>query len=100
VAKTITAPITHFSDWTPFDVFNLTPSSAAIRVGETVELHVTFVDPGIDDADLSVLYPKIQNSTGLLMALQTEAKRLVLYPESMIRTARIRRHQKRPLKTP
>ncbi len=63
VNKTISAPITHFSDWTMFEVMNITPSSATIKVNETADLMVTYVNPRSDDEELAYLTEKVEKIT-------------------------------------
>jgi hypothetical protein len=61
--KIISAPITHFSDWTQFDVMNITPSSATVKVNETTDLMVTYINPGSDDDELAYLTEKVEKIT-------------------------------------
>ena len=58
VGKAISAPITHFSDWTFFESLIINPPAAAIKVNETVDLKVLFVST-VNDAD--ELAPLIKN---------------------------------------
>jgi ZU5 domain-containing protein len=49
VNRVISAPITHFSDWSYWDITHLEPRETSVRVNETVNLRVTYVSPSGDD---------------------------------------------------
>jgi hypothetical protein len=61
--KTISAPIMHFSDWTLFDVMNITPSSAAIRTNKSLNLDVTYVNAKDDNDSVAILLRKVGKIT-------------------------------------
>ena len=61
--KTISVPMLHFSDWTLFDVMNITPSSAAIRTNKSLNLDVTYVNAKDDDEFVSLLLRKVGKIT-------------------------------------
>lgn len=46
VARTVTGNITHFSTWVFFDYFNLTPTSARLKVGKKMQLQILCTYPG------------------------------------------------------
>jgi hypothetical protein len=56
--KVISAPITHFSDWSRFDVMRITPANTSVRVNKTVSLDVFYVDAGQDNDELAPIYKK------------------------------------------
>ncbi|MEP7277273.1 MAG: hypothetical protein ABI813_01405 [Bacteroidota bacterium] len=73
VNKAISAPMMHFSDWTLFEVMNITPPSAAIRTNKSMNLEVTYVNAKDDDEMVSVLLHKVGKiswsaTTGVLSA--------------------------------
>lgn len=46
IARTVTGNISHFSTWVFFDYFNLTPTSARVKVGKKLQLQIICVYPG------------------------------------------------------
>jgi len=46
VARTVTGSINHFSTWVFFDYFNLTPTTARVKVGNKLRLEVICTYPG------------------------------------------------------
>ena len=46
VARTVTGSISHFSTWVFFDYFNLTPTTARVKVGNKLRLEVICTYPG------------------------------------------------------
>jgi hypothetical protein len=42
--KIISAPITHFSDWTNFSLMKITPFSTSVKVNKSVELSINLVE--------------------------------------------------------
>ncbi|HEY8733802.1 MAG TPA: hypothetical protein VIL90_04500 [Puia sp.] len=56
--KIISASIQHFSGWTQFDVMRILPVTTSVKVKNTVDLTIEFVDPGSDEG----LAPLIQKT--------------------------------------
>lgn len=61
--KAISASITHFSDWSMFDVAQITPPQATLKVSESVDLFISFVETGKDDDELTPLIPSTKKIT-------------------------------------
>ncbi|HEY3251719.1 MAG TPA: hypothetical protein VGK25_11425 [Ignavibacteria bacterium] len=60
VNRVISSPITHFSDWSYFTITRLRASPQFVRVNQTANLRVDFVNPQGDD-DLVVLPLNVHN---------------------------------------
>ena len=46
INKTVSGTIAHFSNWVFFDHFNLTPTSARVKVGKKIQLQILCTYPG------------------------------------------------------
>jgi hypothetical protein len=57
-AKVISASISHFSDWTMFDLMQLTPISTSVRVSKAIHLDIQYVEAGKELDELAPLYKK------------------------------------------
>ena len=58
VNMVISVPITHFSDWSYWDVAHIEPRDGSVRVNETLNLEVKYVFP-TNDSELAPLPPAI-----------------------------------------
>jgi hypothetical protein len=56
--KVISCPIKHFTDFTVFDLIELTPKSGVVKVKKTIGLNVSYVEVSEDNDLLALLAPK------------------------------------------
>jgi hypothetical protein len=59
--KIISASLTHFSDWSAFEIMRLSPVSTFVKVNNSVDLEAVIVDIGGNDDD--ELAPIFKNSS-------------------------------------
>jgi hypothetical protein len=70
VNKIISAPIRHFTDWTPFDMLFINPPTGTLKVGQSMTLRVDIVES--DDDELRQLGQDIDVSAPITIPTSTK----------------------------